>query len=141
MAAVATKKTLGDVGVSVTFPANFQRQFNAGFAFYPCNEGNQLDLLTGSDFQSQWHEQKRQEANRSVMNGIQAKRSAEIKLLTGVHNYHLPKPVLGQRVYANPSFGASELVSTRRDNGTSAPFRTIEMGSAPVGSGRLRGNS
>lgn len=147
MAGVATKKPGGDLGVQLTFPLNFQRAFDAGFEFFPSDLGDNIDLFVGQDFQSKYHDQKRLDANQSVMNGIQAKATAERLLLTGPHNYHVPKPVLGQRRYANPSYGAEALVSTRRDNGDDAPFRVIEgtdimMGMPPImgaGSGSMRG--
>lgn len=128
MAAIATKKPGGDRGVALTFPANFQKAFSAGVGYYPSGDLLPFDLMVGTNFQSTYHEEKRREANNSVMNGIQNRLSAERKLLTGPHNFHLPKPVLGQRKYANPSFGDSSAQSTRRDNGPDAPFRTIEVG-------------
>lgn len=139
MATIATKKPLGDVGVSVTFPAIFQTVFQGGVGYFPSDLGDSLPIMVGTDFQSQYHEQKRIDAHQSVMNGLQSKRSAEVKLLTGIHNYHLPKPVLGQRRYANPSMGAESYSSTRRDNGPLAPFRTIEVGQNLVGQGLVGG--
>jgi hypothetical protein len=136
MSAVATKKRTGDVGVQLTFPANFQKAYALGQSYYPTYDGTSLDIMVGTDFQSKYHEQKRLEANQSVMNGLQARRTAEQKLLTGPHNYHLPKPVLGQRKYANPMYGAESYSSTRRDNGADAPFKTIEVGREGAG---LRG--
>lgn len=135
MAAVTTKKINGDAAVQLTFPLNFQRAYNAPLSFYPSFLGDNLDIMVGDDFQSEYHETKRLEANQSVMNGLQARQTAERLLLTGPHNYHVPKPVLGQRIYANPTNGAESYSSTRRDNGISAPFKTIEVG----GSGELRG--
>lgn len=137
MAGVATKKPGGDLGVQLTFPLNFQKAFDAGYNYFPSDLGDNIDLFVGQDFQSKYHEQKRLDANQSVRNGIQAKATAERLLLTGPHNYHVPKPVLGQRRYANPSYGAEALVSTRRDNGPEAPFRVIEgtdimMGMPPM---------
>lgn len=126
MAAVATKKPGGDMGVQMTFPLNFQRAFDAGIQYFPSELGDNIDLFVGQDFQSKYHEQKRLESNQSVRNGLQANATAERLMLTGPHNYHVPKPVLGQRRYANPSYGAEALVSTRRDNGPDAPFRVIE---------------
>jgi hypothetical protein len=150
MAAVATKKPGGDLAVQLTFPLNFQRAFDAGFSYFPSAMEPALDLFVGQDFQSKYHEEKRLDANRSVMNGLQANATAERLMMTGPHNYHVPKPVLGQRRYANPSYGAEALVSTRRDNGADAPFRVIEgtdimMGMPPMppimgaGSGSMRG--
>ena len=147
MAAVATKKPGGDLAVQLTFPLNFQKAFNGGIGYFPSARGENIDLFVGQDFQSKYHEQKRLEANQSVMNGLQANATAERLMMTGPHNYHVPKPVLGQRRYANPSYGAEALVSTRRDNGPDAPFRVIEgtdiiMGLPPImgaGSGSMRG--
>jgi hypothetical protein len=136
MAAMATKKPRGDMGVQLTFPANFQKAYDLPLSYYPSYGGAAFDLMIGTDFQSEYHEQKRREAHQSVLNGLQARRTAEQKLLTGPHNYHLPKPVLGQRKYANPSCGAEAYSSTRRDNGMDAPFRTIETGQQGAG---LRG--
>jgi hypothetical protein len=135
MSAVATKKRNGDEALQLTFPRNFQKAYNAPLMYYPSYLGENLDLLIGSDFQSNYHEEKRLDANRSVMNGLQANRTAERLMLTGPHNYHVPKPVLGQRIYANPMNGAEVSHSTRRDNGLRAPFKTIEIG----GDGTMRG--
>jgi len=145
MSAVATKKPGGDIGVQLTFPLYFQKAFDAGFNYFPSDLGTPIDLFVGQDFQSKYHEQKRLESNQSVMNGLQANATAERLMMTGPHNYHVPKPVLGQRRYANPSYGAEALVSTRRDNGAEAPFRVIEgtdvmMGMPPMmGAGSMTG--
>ena len=131
MAAVATKKPGGDFGVQVGFPAVFQQYFTAGVAYYPDEVSAPFEMLVGTTFQSANHEQKRLEANQNVLNGLQARRSAELKLLTGPHNYHVPKPVLGQRRFANPSYGAwAGGESTRRDNASTAPWRTVESDTA-----------
>jgi len=147
MAAVATKKLFGDIGVQLTFPLNFAEAYNLPLAYYPSETGPPCDIMVGQDFQSQYHEEKRLQSNRSVMNGIQANKSKERKLLTGPHNYHLPRPVLGQRLYANPSCGADSSSSTRRDNGKFAPFKIIETdasvspesGAIMPDAGQLRG--
>lgn len=138
MSAYGTKKRGGDEAVQLTFPLNYQRLARVG-SYYPMQEGAGLDLLVGSDFQSNYHEQKRLDAVQSVMNGIQARRTAEIKLLTGPHNYHLPKPELGQRRFANPSYGGvGDYTSARRDQADyGAPFQTIEAGSM-MGAGASR---
>ena len=147
MAAVATKKPGSDRGLQLTFPLYFQKAFDSGFGYFPSDLGTPLDLFVGQDFQSRYHEEKRLDANQSVRNGLQANATAERLMMTGPHNYHVPKPVLGQRRYANPSYGAEALVSTRRDNGAEAPFRVIEgtdvmMGMPPMtgaGSDCMRG--
>lgn len=137
MSAFGTKKITGDRGVQLTFPLNFQKAYDLPFEYFPSMSGSGYDVMVGTDFQSEYHAEKRMEANKRVMDGIQANKTKERKLLTGVHNYHLPKPVLGQRIYANPSNGAETLVSTRRDNGATAPFRVVEAGKE--GSGSMRG--
>jgi len=140
MAAIATKKPFGDIAVAATFPYNFQQMFNAGVAYFPSGEDAVEPIMVGTDFQSEYHELKRLEANQGVANRGQNNRSIDRKLLTGPHNFHLPKPVLGQRQYANPSMGADSYSSTRRDNGLEAPFRTIEVGAmGMMGSGQMRG--
>jgi hypothetical protein len=128
MSAFGTKKPFGDAGVQLTFPLNFQRAYDLPFAYYQDVYEAPMDILVGTDFQSNYHEEKRQYANKTVMDGLQARRTAERKLLTGVHNYHLPKPVLGQRKFANPSMGAVGFTSARRDGSVDAPFRTVESG-------------
>jgi hypothetical protein len=125
MAAYGTKKAGGDFGVQLTFPAIFQRHFEKGFAYYPSGNNAPADIMIGTDFQSEYHEQKRQFANKNVLDGIQAKKSAERLLLTGTANYHLPKAVLGQRRFANPSFGQLGNTSARRDGAVDAPFKLV----------------
>jgi hypothetical protein len=127
MSAFGTKKPGGDRAVQLTFPAEFQKAFDAGYAFFPSDMGHSLDLMVGSDFQATYHEEKRMDANKSVMNGLQARRTMEQKLLTGHQNYHLPKPVLGQRKFANPMNGVVGFSSARRD-GMDAPFSVVESG-------------
>lgn len=138
MAAVATQKPNGAFGVQLTFPSVFQDNFTAGNAYYPTADYTSLDLMTGSTFQSEYHDQKKRDADQSVMNGLQNNRYKEKKLLTGVHNFHLPKPVLGQRKYAPPAGGVGDYSSARRDGGVTAPWTLVEVGSGLSNSG-LRG--
>lgn len=138
MAGYGTKKPFGDRGVQLTFPLEFQKAYHLGSSYFPSDQGLPPDIMMGSDFQSSYHQQKRLDANKVVMDGLQARKSAERKLLTGVHNYHLPRPVLGQRRYANPSYGADQTSSARRDSGTDAPFRLVDT-TQMSGSGHMRG--
>ena len=127
MSAVATKKRNGDRGVQLTFPSNFQKAYDLGFAYFPSSEGGGDDIMIGRDFQSEYHAEKKREADRSVLNGIQAKQTAQLLMMTGHQNYHLPKPVLAQRKFANPANGVVGFPSARRDD-KNAPFITIERG-------------
>lgn len=142
MSAYGTKKAGSDRNLFHTFPLGWQDAWQSQGAptgYFPSYEGGGFDMLVGDGTheQERYHEEKRIEADRSVMDGLQARKRAEQKLLTGPHNYHLPKPVLSQRRYANPSYGALSFDSNRRDNGADAPFRTIEVGME--GSGTMRG--
>lgn len=128
MAAYGTKKSNGDLGVQLSFPAVFQQYFDAGYGYFPSSAGRSMQLLVGTDFQSDYHEQKRRDANKTVMDGIQANKTKERLLLTGTANYHVPKAVLGQRRFANPSFGQLGIESARRDGDTGAPFSVVERG-------------
>lgn len=139
MAGYGTKKIFGDRGLQLTFPLEFQKAYNLPLAYFPSHQGAAQDVMAGSDFQSQYHQEKRAYANKTVMDGLVARRSAEQKLLTGPHNYHVPKPVLGQRVYANPSYGNTSIASGRRDSGAAdAPFKVVENGGMMRGSGGLK---
>jgi len=136
MSGYGTKKRGGDEGVQLTFPANFQKAFNAGYGFFPSDGGVATDLMVGTHFQSTYHEEKRMDANKVVMDGLQARRTQQEKLLTGHQNYHLPPPVLGQRKFANPAFGVVGFTSARRDGTVDAPFAVVEQsarGSGMVG--------
>jgi len=126
MAAFGTKKKGGDVAVQLTFPQVFQSVYDHPMMYYPQGHGGALDVMVGNDFQANYHEQKRQDANRSVMDGLQARRTQQRLLLTGHQNYHLPKPVLGERRFANPSMGAVGFSSARQDGCVDAPFRLME---------------
>jgi hypothetical protein len=81
--------------------------------------------MVGETFQSEYHKQKHADAVKSVYNGLHNDRMKEQKLLTGTANYHLPRPVLGQRVFANPSLGAGSDSSARRD-GSTAPWTIVQ---------------
>lgn len=128
MAAFGTKKSNGDLGVQLGFPLVFNQYFNMGESYYPSDQGQPIQLLEGTNFQSQYHEEKRQYANKNVMDGLEARRTADRLLLTGMANYHLPRPILGQRRFANPSYGQLGIESARRD-GSDAPFSIVENGS------------
>lgn len=127
MSAYGTKKANADFGVQVTFPAVFNRAFAGGTGYFPSDDGGSLDVMVGENFQSRYHQEKRDDANRSVLNGLQARQSMERKLLTGPHNYHVPRPVLGQRRFANPMNGVVGFPSARRDD-PAAPFAVVETG-------------
>lgn len=123
MAAVTTKKPGADRAVQLTFPTVFEYTYAAeGIpeAYYPEEESAAPALPEGTDLQADYHRQKQADANRMAMAGVAATKAAERRFLTSHANYYdLPPVVLGQRIYANPSYGTGQvdLYSARRDQG------------------------
>jgi hypothetical protein len=123
MAAVTTKKPGADRAVQLTFPTVFEYTYAAeGIpkAYYPEEESAMPALPEGTDLQADYHRQKQADANRMAMAGVAATKAAERRFLTSHANYYdLPPVVLGQRIYANPSFGSGQvdIYSARRDQG------------------------
>lgn len=117
MSAVVTKKLGGDYATQLTFPAVFAQQAkasNLASQFYPDAKGRPMELLTGSGLQQDYHEQKRLDANRRCLNGVKDNAASMARYLSSHANYIVPKPVLSQRVYANPSNGnQSDIYSSR----------------------------
>jgi hypothetical protein len=131
MSAVVTKKLGGDYATQLTFPAVFEAQAkmsNLASQFYPEVQGRSMELLVGSGLQQNYHEQKRLDANRRCLNGVRDNAASMARYLSSHANYIMPKPVLSQRVYANPSNGnQSDIYSSRPQSGLSGGvLRTIE---------------
>ncbi len=108
MSAVATKKVGGDYATQLTFPAVFEEQYKKnGLAsqFYPEQRTAPVVLSRGSGIQEDYHEQKRIDANRRCLNGVKDTAASIARFLSSHANYIIPKPVLGQRIFANPSNG------------------------------------
>jgi hypothetical protein len=108
MSAVATKKVGGDYATQLTFPAVFEEQYKKnGLAsqFYPEQRTAPVVLSRGSGIQEDYHEQKRLDANRRCLNGVKDTAASTARFLRSHANYIMPKPVLSQRIFANPSNG------------------------------------
>ena len=108
MSAVLTKKPGADYATQLTFPAVFAEQAKASNVvsrYYPVVDGNRVELMKGSGLQYDYHEQKRLDAHRRCLNGVKDNKASMARYLNSHANYVLPKPVLSQRVYANPSNG------------------------------------
>jgi hypothetical protein len=109
MAAVITKKPTGDVGVQLTFPSVFEdayKTLGTPMAFAPDCESKHCGFLEGDDVAAAYHEQKRKDAHHMAAAGVAARKAAEARMLSSHMNYFkMPKPVLSQRVFANPSLG------------------------------------
>ena len=138
MSAYDTKKRGADKGVQLTFPSvyeavEFMRQAPKQYAPSPVPV---LDNMVGHDFFANYHERKHADAYQQVLNRIHNNRSIEKMLHSHQNYYGMPKPVLGQRVFANPSNGAAgiggDLYPARRDD-REAPFNCIRTGKGMVG--------
>lgn len=133
MAAVATKKPNGDFAVQLTFPrtfATFARDNDFPLGYFSNNDlKNTIELPTGDDFFSKNHEQKRIEAQKMALAAVQSKKNMNHRAFTSHAGYYkMPKPVLSQRIFANPSLGALELYSDRRTSDVDAPFNCVYTG-------------
>ena len=70
----------------------------------------------GDSVQDQYHEQKRIDAQRMALAGVRATQASKDHYIMFPHNYNVPKPVLSQRKFANPSNGATaDIYSARPD--------------------------
>jgi len=136
MSGFGTVKAKDQNAWQFTFPAIFTEAYKAkGMkeAYGPSAVGFGR-VEAGADFQANYHEQKRQEANRRVMTARRDTKAAEIRSFTSAHGVPgMPKPLLGQRHFANPSLGAAEFKSARQDQ--SGPYQLRE---ASVSGGVLR---
>ena len=117
MSAVLTKKPGGDYATQLTFPAVFAQQAkanNLASQFYPDVQSRPMVLPRGSGLQEDYHEQKRLDANRRCLNGVRDNAASMARYLGSHANYIVPKPVLSQRKYANPSNGnQADIYSSR----------------------------
>ena len=113
MSAFGTKKPLSDLELQLSFPTNFQEAYAAydlPLSYYGGVIRPSVGLPAGKDLQADYHEQKRMDAHRRVMNGVKDTRAATHRALVSHAGYWMmPKAVLGQRVFANPSLGSGGL--------------------------------
>lgn len=137
MAAVGTKKPGGDVAVQLTFPAVFAEVYadsGEGESFKPSYPLAPARLSGGDDLQAAYHEQKRADAHHMVRAAVAASEESDRKMLVSHANYYgMPKPVLSQRRFANPSLGnqSGAIDSARRTMpGSTAPFRCVSIDDA-----------
>tara|TARA_R110000868_G_scaffold101371_3_gene279182 strand:- start:3163 stop:5031 length:1869 start_codon:yes stop_codon:yes gene_type:complete len=63
-----------------------------------------------------WHQQKKDDANRSALTGVADTRRSIWRSLRHHQGLDLPKPELGSRKYANPSYGATSIIYSARPN-------------------------
>lgn len=134
MSAVTTGGKPGHkVAVQLTFPevyASLYADERVPQKFAPESSAHAKPFQHGSDIQAEWHEIQRNEANRRALNGVKDTQTARNRYVVSPSGYfNLPKEVLSQRKFANPSYGASGAYSARNDLNMGAPFQN------PIGRG------
>jgi hypothetical protein len=103
-------------------------EYGAPEQFAPTAMGSGLNNTVGGDFQAQWHQQKKRDADYMANAKVQSTRMMNVRGFTSPHGYYnLPPPVLGQRRFANGSMGAIYSHSTREDQ-PGAPFTLVASG-------------
>jgi hypothetical protein len=91
--------------------------------FFPLKEHLPMPMWAGNDLQSQYHEQKRQDADFMAGAKVRATQLSRMRYVGTPHGRGLlPPAVLGQRVFANQNNGAYQVGSARQDNSYGAPF-------------------
>jgi hypothetical protein len=93
-------------------------------AFEPEPHYNSTFDSVGDDFQAEYHEQKRRDAHYMANQKVVSTRAARERADVSKGGYYkMPKPVLGQRRYANPSYGAnSHSHHSARQDQSGAPW-------------------
>lgn len=125
--AVATQK-IQTTDLNLGFPSAYGAHCVARGvppAYYPTRRGMPMELWEGKGLQADYHNQKREDANRMVNAKVQSTMNSRVRYVTTLHGMgDLPKPRLGQRRFANPSNGAY-IVAPARQNLTNAPFNFV----------------
>ena len=122
--AVATEKVQSDA-LNLGFPSAYQSVYAAKHIperFFPTKERPPMLMWAGTDLQSQYHEQKRQDADYMAGAKVRATQLSRMRYVGTPHGRGLlPHAVLGQRLFANPNNGALPSASGRQ-NHKQAPF-------------------
>ena len=123
--AVATEKVQSDA-LNLGFPSAYQSVYamkKIPERYFPTKEHLPQVWWKGDDLQSQYHEQKRVDADYMAGAKVRATQLSRMRYVGTPHGAGLiPKAVLGQRVFANQNNGAYQTGSARQDNSYGAPF-------------------
>jgi len=117
--------------LNLGFPTAFARdyaRFGSPEMFSPDRLNGGLDNTVGNDFQAQWHQQKKRDADYMANAKVRSTHNMNARGFSSPHGYYnLPPVVLGQRRFANASMGALYSHSTREDQPSdNAPFHLRE---------------
>jgi hypothetical protein len=121
---VATEKVQSDA-LNLGFPSAYQSVYaSKGIPerFFPTKERLSMPMWAGNDLQSQYHEQKRVDADFMAGAKVRATQLSRMRYVGTPHGRGLlPPAVLGQRIFANQNNGAYQVGSARQDH-PDAPF-------------------
>jgi hypothetical protein len=110
MAAVVTQHPARDAHyVSLGFPSNFSEYYakhGAPLEYFGSPLRATAPEMSGDSVQDQYHQQKMRDAHYMVMAGVKATAASKKHMESFHANYDMPKLVLGQRQFANPSYGS-----------------------------------
>ena len=122
--AVATQKVQSDA-LNLGFPSAYQSVYAAKGVperFFATKERSPMPMWAGNDLQSQYHEQKRVDANYMAGAKVRATQLSRMRYVGTPHGRGiLPPAVLGQRLFANINNGAYSATSARQSH-SDAPF-------------------
>jgi hypothetical protein len=119
MSAFGTKKRGGDVALQMTFP-EVKASFTAltdpePYGYEESSAPERADPPVAHDLQQNYHEEKRKWANRNAMNWVHNNGRTRWLMNHNTYGFTQPRPVLGQRIFANPSLGnISDIYPARR---------------------------
>jgi hypothetical protein len=127
MSAVATKKYSNDA-LNLGFPTAYRRVTKDSPREYFPEVQREAQLYVGNDDAQQLREDRKRDADYMAKARVLASRSSTIRYLTTAHGAGaMPPAYLGQRKFANPTFGFLSGSSARLDTGL-APFAEIQTG-------------
>lgn len=122
--AVATEKVQSDA-LNLGFPSAYQSVYAAKHIperFFATKERMPMTMWAGNDLQSQYHEQKRVDADYMAGAKVRATQLSRMRYVGTPHGRGLlPPAVLGQRIFANINNGAFSATSARQAH-PDAPF-------------------
>jgi hypothetical protein len=125
MSAFGTEK-FPTTSLRLGFPTAYQNAYSelgATPRFAPDPALPAVNVTVGHDLQADWHEQKKTDADRMVRAKVQSTHNMYNRANSAPNNSpgH-QQPVLGQRKFANPAYGALQSGNPAREDYSDAPF-------------------
>jgi hypothetical protein len=120
MSAFGTKKAGGDLAVQLTFPEVAAAAIALSgpvnpYAYFGRLKAATTRLEPANDLQQEYHAEKTRDAHRQSRDRVHNEERSRWLLNHNTFGYTQPKPVLGQRIFANPSGGGiTDIYSARR---------------------------